>query len=371
MKVIHTISSIDKSSGGTSSYMQLLAGELTKYASITILTTKSPNPLTLAEGVPIVFKNKTSYLGTFLRNPEEIDLFHGNGLWQLPVHKMSIAARLANKPYIISPHGMLEPWALGVNKWKKDIALKLFQDRDLRRASCIHATASSEAENIRNLGFGNPLAVIPNGINLNEFFVNSVSQETRKKTMLFLSRIHPKKGIELLIEAWSSLNKSLKENWKVEIAGMGEITYIETLIRLIRKKNLSDEIKIIGPLFGGEKISAYQRCNLFVLPTYSENFGIVVAEALASRKPVITTKGTPWKELDTHHAGWWIDVGVEPLVMALNEALSLPESERRVMGNNGRKLVEEKYSIEFVAMQMITLYEWILGKGIKPDFVYL
>jgi len=134
---------------------------------------------------------------------------------------------------------------------------------------------------------------------------------------------------------------------------------------------LSKEIRIIGPQFGESKLATYHRADLFVLPTYSENFGIVVAEALSCGIPVITTKGTPWEELNSCNAGWWIELGVEPFVEALKQSMQLSDEERQVMGQNGRSLVEEKYSIESVAAKMIRLYTWILKGGEKPEFVYL
>ncbi len=118
---------------------------------------------------------------------------------------------------------------------------------------------------------------------------------------------------------------------------------------MLNKNGLNEEIKIIGPQFGNDKLAAYHRADLFVLPTYSENFGIVVAETMACGIPVITTKGTPWEELNTNNAGWWIDIGATPLAEALQKALQTSEAERLQMRQNGRKLVEENYSIESVA----------------------
>lgn len=264
---------------------------------------------------------------------------------------------------------MLEPWALQQNTFIKGVFLKLYQYEDLAQATCLHATAQMEAENIRNLGLKNPIAIIPNGIDLAEFPLPKYKTEKNKKTLLFLSRIHPKKGIELLIDAWQEQDATIRQQWHVEIAGNGEENYINSLQTKINNNDLQEEIRIIGALFGVDKLAAYHRADLFVLPTYSENFGIVVAEALACGVPVITTNGTPWEELNTRNAGWWIDIGVQPLVETLNKALQLSESERREMGKKGRKLVEENYSIQAVAEQMIQLYKWLLGKAPCPEFV--
>jgi len=190
-----------------------------------------------------------------------------------------------------------------------------------------------------------------------------------KRTVLFLSRIHPKKGIEILIEAWSKLDISIRQNWQIKIAGNGDDNYILNLKKLIEDMGLENEIFIIGPQFNLDKLNVLQTSDLFVLPTYSENFGIVVLEALANCIPVITTKGAPWEDLKIHGAGWWIDIGVDPLVIALTEALQLENSKLHHMGMNGRKLVENNYTIEIVAQKMIKLYEWVLGKSTAPEFI--
>lgn len=374
MNVLQTISSIDKNAGGTSTYLQLMTNELVSHIKVDIATLKSKHPLQINSKASIYFAdpNLLDYsidLKNYLKQIES-DLFHGNGLWQYPVHAMAVAARQRNIPYIISPHGMLEPWAINTGKWKKKVAMILFQRRDLANANCIHATASMEAKNIRKLGFKNPIAVIPVGITLSEFPQKITNKEKVKKTVLFLSRIHPKKGIELLIEAWKKLDKSITANWQVEIAGNGDATYIATLQKLITNFSLQNEIQIIGPQFGANKLATYHRADLFVLPSYCENFGIVVAEALACGVPVITTKGTPWEELNTLHAGWWIDIGVVPLIDALSQAMLLTDTEMQQMGLNGRKLIEENYSIELVAFKMIEVYEWLLNKAEKPKFIY-
>jgi glycosyltransferase involved in cell wall biosynthesis len=282
---------------------------------------------------------------------------------------MTIVAKDKQKPYIITPHGMLEPWVLNYGKWKKKVAMQLFQYKDIENAACLHATSQIEAENIRNLGFKNPIAVIPNGIAISEFTMPEIRKVKAKKTLLFLSRIHPKKGIELLISAWSRVNHSIRRDWQINIAGNGESKYIATLYQLIKDKKLENEIHIIGPQFGANKLKAYHSADLFVLPTFSENFGLVVAEALACGIPVITTKGTPWDELITHDAGWWINMGLEPLVEVLTNALALSDMKRYEMGQNGRKLVEQKYTIESVTNNMIRLYKWILNSDSKPEFV--
>lgn len=376
MKIIHVISSIDLSAGGPSKSVSDLAFHQARLGhEVTIFTKASLSPYFRESPHPslkIRFVNGISFKKELknLLAQERFDLLHGHGIWQMPVHWMSKQAQSSHTPYIISPRGMLEPWALNVGKCKKKLALALYQRKDLENASCIHATAEMEAENIRKLGFTNPIAVIPNGIDLAEFPSLEEKGIKEKRKILFLSRIHPKKGIELLIQAWHKMGTNLRKDWEIEIAGNGEDAYVASLEKLIREFGLSEEIKITGSQFGEAKLQAYQRADLFVLPTYSENFGIVVAEALACGVPVITTKGTPWEELNSRDAGWWIDIGVDPLVKAMENALVLSDSQLQEIGKNGRLLVEEKYSIQAVAAQMLKLYLWVLKGEDKRQFVF-
>ncbi len=376
MEIVHFINTIDLNSGGPSKSVSDLALNQSLLGHKVIIFTNSSAKPYLSESphknLHLEFAKSPKSFSNELRkyvDSNDFDLLHGHGIWQMPVHYMAQIAKRNKIPYLITPRGMLEPWALNEGKWKKKLALALYQRNDLAKADCIHATALMETENIRKLGFKNPVAVIPNGIDISEFPLLVERKQKDKKTLLFLSRIHPKKGIELLIEAWGKLPPNTRRGWQVEIAGNGEDSYIASLQQQIEFKKLTDECKIIGPQFGADKLAAYHRADLFVLPTYSENFGIVVAEALACGVPVITTKGAPWQELHTHKAGWWIEIGATPLAETLSQALQLPEEERQIMGQNSRKLVKEKYSIEAVAQQMIELYEWVLNKSEKPKFI--
>ena len=379
MKITHVISSIDSSSGGPSrSVTHLLSSLGEDFPSLTIAlhTAKSEKPIIQhfkETNIDLIFCEAVN-LGKLAGLEKALllskaNLFHGQAIWDLPVHQMAKTARKLKVPYMITPRGMLEPWSLQQKRLKKQLALKLYQYKDLRLATCLHATAPMEAESIRALGLMNPIAVIPNGIPLEDFKTKDFNTVKASKKILFLSRIHPKKGIELWIEAWSQLPAKIIHNWSIDIIGNGEATYIEKLQNSIAQKGLSKSIHIKAPLDGKEKMQAYQNAQLFVLPTYSENFGIVVAEALACGTPVITTKGTPWEDLETYQCGWWVNVGVDALKATLEEVLQLPQEQWVLMGKNGRQLIEQKYSMQAVAKQMYALYQWIIEKGDMPAFV--
>lgn len=381
MKVLHSISSIDKTAGGTAVYMQLLGNALASKVDLKVATTHSLSPLQFSEMTEVFFSKRTfpyfgKYAASYHRMLEtlEPDILHGNNLWEYPVHAMAAYATKNRIPYLISPHGTLEPWALHSKKLKKQMALLLYQRSDLQHAHCLHATAPTEAESIRNLGFKNPIAILPNGINLAEYVLSekTVAKKNNfsKKTFLFLSRIHPIKGIEMLLEAWQKIENAQKADWQIIIAGNGDPKYIQTIQEKIRDKKMTHEIKMIGPLFGDEKTHAVSNAEIFILPTYSENFGIVIAEALACKTPVITTQSAPWSDLITHNCGWWTETNPNSIAQAMENAMLLTEAKRMEMGENGRNLIEQKYNIDKIADHFIHLYRWLLKQDDKPSFVY-
>jgi glycosyltransferase involved in cell wall biosynthesis len=228
----------------------------------------------------------------------------------------------------------------------------------------LHATSNSEATNLRHFFPDLPIAMIPLGIDLppNSIF-NSPLPEKPKKTILFLSRIHEKKGLLNLVEAWARVQP---RNWELIIAGPNEKGYQGTIEKRIQDLKLTDTVSFLGEVVGYSKWELYRQADVFVLPTLSENFGIVVAEALACATPVITTKGAPWSELDTHRCGWWIEIGVTPLVETLQEAMLLSDEQRKEMGQRGRMLIESKYTWQQTTKQMLEVYRWVLDGGKRP-----
>lgn len=375
MEVLHYIPSIDRTSGGVGSYMQLLSKELGRLVDLHIITHASENELSI-DNAQIHYIQDAHFLFSKARREfnqiiDEIkpDIFHTNCCW-LPLSALTLLwAKKKGYKTIYTPHGMLEPWILKRNYlWKKFPAMLLYQKKALRMTDIIHSTAESEKLNIQKLNLNSQLAVIPNGIDIREIQLKPMWE--KNKRILFLSRIHPKKGINFLIEAAAILRNQL-EDYEILIAGEGDESYINDLKDLAKKKGVSNIVQFIGGVYGEEKWNLYKTSDIFVLPTYSENFGIVVAEALASGTPVITTKGTPWEELNTHNCGWWTEIGTEATTQALEDFLSKSAMSLQQMGLNGRRLVEENYAMPVIAQKMLRLYEWVLHGGEKPEFVYL
>ena len=287
-------------------------------------------------------------------------LIHDHGIWLPQNHITAAIARRYRIPRIVTIHGMLEPWALKHRAWKKCIAWHLFQFYDLKTATVIHATSEREGRTIKRILPHVPVIVIPLGVDAPKLLA-STPKNTSLKRALFLGRIHPVKGLVNLIEAWRRINCN---DWTLVLAGNDDSRYASTVQDNIEKYNLSSNIEWIGAVTGERKWTLYRESDLFILPSLSENFGIVVAEALACGIPVITTKATPWYNLVTHQCGWWVDIGVDPLVEALREAMSLSPQERQVMGDRGRKLIETHYTWEQTARKFSEVYQGILAK--KP-----
>lgn len=357
MRALHIIQSISRSNGGPSRSVQGLVAGLNSAGVEAWLLTLQKCEKPWVEGVSHFVSGEPLENVLVQIKPQ---IVHLHGIWDLELHRCAVICRRWNIPYIIAPRGMLEPWSLQQKWLKKRIARWLYQDKDLRFAAALHATAESEAEQFRALGFKNPIVVSPNGVNVPKNF--SRAERGEKRRVLFVSRMHPKKGVMELVEAW---NKLVVSGWVCELVytvnGNLEREYEAKVKARVKELGLENQFRFTGALNDDEKWQAYGRADLFVLPTYSENFGIVVAEALWAGVPVITTKGTPWQELETRECGWWIDTGVDPLVETLRKALVVSRQSLVEMGERGRKLVEEKFTWDAVVAKMIEGYKEVLN----------
>lgn len=359
MKVIHFIAGIDKTEGGTTEYMRLLCSELKKHTELIVATRISPDPINI-NGVTIKFF-KISVVRWFsmmkefyvFLEKEKPCLVHINGIWSPQNWAFQYVAQKLGIKVILSPHGMLEPWIMAHHPLKKKIALLLYQKKAIQKAVYLHATAQMEAKNIQALGFTKPICIIPNGINLKD--VKAIKNNYGTRKMVFLSRIHPKKGVELLLEAWRNTDTN---GWVLEIAGNGNENYV---MNLNQSAQDLQNVHFVGAKYGEAKWNFLRSADVLILPTHSENFGIVVVEALAVGVPVITTRETPWEDLEIYQCGWWINLSISNLEKTIAKVTHTPPDILKMMGNHGRSLVSEKYEIKAVINKIIDLYQKVLN----------
>lgn len=380
MRICLFTATIDKKGGGPSRSVPILAKGLDRVGvDVTLMTGESDDMNTHA------IDNSGVKLVSFPRNLSEkqleklllegkYDLIHGQGIWMPLYHKMCRIARRNKIPYMMTPRGALEPWCYYDHRFlvriKKMIAMAVYQRKDIERAACVLTTALMESNSLCDLGFTNvPKAIIPNGIEIDDYPCRADDEEIKlKKQVMFLSRIDPKKGLDILIDAWVNVHKQYPE-WNVVIAGNGNENYIAELRTQIERNKLTDCVQIFPPVFGKKKYQLYIESQLFVLPTHSENFGMVIAEALACGVPVITTKGTPWQIIEDKRVGWWIDLSRENLEATLLNALSTPRATLFNMGKRGAQLVRERFHYVEVAKKLLEVYEWIVNSAEKPATV--
>jgi len=367
MKILHTIPGLTIESGGPSqSVFNTLKGLRQQGVDASILTflPKDNEKMLFDDSFVTALPCGITRFAYSLKYKKHIesftgDIIHSHGLWQYPTHISSVIARRKTIPYIITPRGMLYPHALNYSKNIKKLLMQVWFKKDINFANCIHATCKPELEHLRKFGIINPIAIIPNPVVIpNEPY----TQQKHKNQIGFIGRIHPIKNIETLISAFDRANTN---EYELVIIGDGDDEYIQSLKKISEKK-----IKFVGFLDGNAKDEMMSNFSFLVLPSHSENFGMVVPEALIKGIPVIASKGTPWEELNTHLCGWWVENDVDTLTKTIETAINTTENERLEMGENGRKLVINNYSVDVVAKKMTKLYEWILKGDEKPEFVF-
>jgi glycosyltransferase involved in cell wall biosynthesis len=318
--------------------------------------------VTLAAGCPVrrLIGTEAEALDSF----GKVDVVHDNGIWLPHNHRLAKLSATRRIPRVVSTRGMLEPWAKKHKQWKKHVAWKLYQRRDLKRACCHHATAEAEARNVQGLELGVPVRVIPNGIDVPESDPIVVSPEDAKKKQrgkkiaLFLGRINPKKGLPMLVEAWARVRP---EGWLLQIAGPDEAGHRIQVAKAVSACGLCDVVSFVGAIDAQQKQSVFHGASLFVLPTHSENFGMAIAEALAHSLPVLTTTGAPWSILSERGCGWWVDPTVDGIAEGLRRSTSHDLETLRVMGERGRELVAAEFGWDHLAAQYLSMYEDCLG----------
>ncbi len=306
-----------------------------------------------------------------------LDLLHVHGLWMYPSVASHRWRQRQQKPTIITPHGMLDPWAVRNARWKKRLAGWLYENAHLRGAACLHALCASEAEAIRAYGLRNPICIIPNGIDpLADLPANpppwAASLPTDAKVLFYLGRLHPKKGLSHLLRAWAAVrSESGQAVWHLVIAGWDQGGHEAKLKAQAQQLGISTRVHFVGPQFGVAKHAGYRHADACILPSLSEGLPMTVLEAWSHGLPVLMTPQCNLPEGFQTQAALRIDPEPERIAQGLTALFAMPDHERTAMGEHGRALVAQRFTWSHIAQQMLSVYRWVLGQGDKPDYVYL
>lgn len=375
MNIIHVINSMSTACGGPARTTLLTLRGLQNLGMDVKLLTNQPGPgeVPVSEESFINYlsysrfhNNRFGYSTAFEKALKKIyvaDIYHIQGIWQYSGYVTARYAQKVHRPYLITLHGTLYPEALSQSSLIKKTAMSIFQRRQLQQAACIHATCREEMEHYRSLGFTNPVAVVPCPMECSEKIAPVYPDG--KKRIGYLGRIHPRKRIERLLEVWRRLN----EPGELLIMGDGDPVYMKFLKDEVKRMQLR-QVRFAGFVVGDEKNGLLASLTCLVVPSDFENCGIITPEALLQETPVIATTGSPWQELNTHSCGWWVDNDVDTLTETVRKVLSLDKGMLQEMGKRGRQLVLDKYSMDVVSRQMTELYNWILKKQCKPNFIF-
>lgn len=283
---------------------------------------------------------------------------HSHGLWSPLNHALAQAARREGLPLVVSVHGMLLPWARQNRKWRKDIAWALYQRRDLARADAIHVTSREECLATRAEIASDRILEIPFGVALPGLAQAALAPEgSRSRRLLFLGRVHPIKNLTGLIEAFALADVP---GWTLLIVGPDEVGHRAGLVRRAAELGVQDRVSFGEAVYGQDKDALLAAVDALILPSFSENYGAVVAEALAAGRPVIASTGTPWCEVSTERCGWWVDPAAESLSGAMRALAATSPQELGMMGMRGREYASRRLAWSFCAGRMAALYRSLL-----------
>ncbi len=373
MRVIQTIAGTQLDHGGTSRSVPALCDALVDVGVDNHLVTARPYDESIkcnyprdSQRVHVAIESRVvrqwgvgaqfcQSLSTLVNGQDAVAV-HDHAVWLASNHAIAKFCRRHRTARVVSPRGMLGLWAMGNGKWKKRLAWHLYQRADLASATAFHATSEQEAAEIRSLGFLQPIAVIPNGLDIPIALPTKRVQGFRQA--LFLSRIHPKKGLANLVRAWKAA--AISDDWRLVIAGPDENGHQREIAALIRDLGLDDQISFAGPVDDSDKWQRYVDSDIFILPSFNENFGIVIAEAMAAGLPVITSTGTPWKILQDSAMGWWVEPNVGSITAALRDATTRSKSSLVEMGCRASAYVRRTYSWRETATRLSEFYMRLL-----------
>lgn len=301
------------------------------------------------------------------------DILDVEGLWRYPHLLMDTWKRHTGKPIVCSPHGMLDPYIIREQGKLKRIISNIFFQKALDSVSCWRALCKAEMDDIRAYGQKEPVAIIPNGVHLPVNYHKTIADDG-KKHLLYLGRLHPKKGVDLLLKAIVAIRKKkpgLLCNWHVDIVGWDHENTKAGLDKLIVEGEISTLVTMHGGVFGKAKEKLLSQSSAYILPSHGEGLPMSVLEAWSWHLPVIMTRECRIPEGFERKAAICIEDNVDSVVDGLIRLFFMSDDELHKMGDNGRILVETCFTWQLAAKKMIHLYDWLLGNACKPDFVYM
>lgn len=382
MKILHVVSSVWRGGGGTSEVVSRLCRALKEGGhDVTLAAMRNPNlsdaaSAAIATGVdykafPRIKRPQSLAISpVFSREVKRLvsdaDVIHLHGCWMYPPWVAGWAAQKEGKPYLMMPHGSLNPEALRTSRWKKRIVGMMIERPLLRRADGIVATSEFEAEGIRAYGVNGRMHIMPIGLDTKAIdqgersvgLLNRLGCNARKKQLLFLSRISPGKGLDMLADAWRRINHV---GWQLHIVGPDDRGYADVVKEIYKEYIVDGSVVVSGPIYGNDKFDLLKSADAFVLPTRSENWSIAVAEAMAAKLPVVCTKGAPWDCIERVNAGKWVDISSDGIAMGLERIMNLTDDERHSMGEHGRMWVEQNLNWDIIVKNLVAFYEDIIN----------
>lgn len=367
MKLLLGVPDLDLASGGVAAVAQRLAGELAAQShSVTLAYSVDPSQprLPLPDGVrALEYPRAGSGWQRWRRAREQLrdwiaaerpDLLHDHGVWSPENAAFQGAALAAGRPLVQEPCGMLQDWPLQQSRRKKQLAWALYQRRLIAGSASVIVTCEDERrETAARLPAGPELLHIPHGVD----YPDPLPPLPRQRRAAYLGRLHPKKQVDVLLRAWARLRPA---GWEFHIAGGGEPEHVRELHTMVERERLGDTVRFLGPVQGEAKTALLAGSQLFLQPSLQENFGLAIAEALAHGLPVITTRATPWAEIETNHCGWWIGTDEEAVQTAMDKALALSADSLAGMGRRARQLAA-RYSWAETTRQTVAAYQRALA----------
>lgn len=372
MKIVEVIPFIGAESSGPAYYIKNMCASLQTAGGEVELHTL--NPLPREEFNFRIFGYTRHRFPVFAlgRSPEmkralqktiaDADIVHNNGLWMMPNIYPGLLARRRQRILVTSPHGTLAPFALGRSRWKKQLVAWLGQNEALAMTALFHATCEKEYREIRAAGFRQPVAIIPIGMD----FIDAVPAKDERRKFVFFGRIHPVKAVDRLLQAWSMVANSFPQ-WDFIIAGP-ESDFSAKLQEITEKEKIP-RVFFPGEINGNAKYELLANADCYALTSHTENFGVTVAEALASGTPVLVSSTIPWHEVTEHDCGWVSPNEPQALANAMREIFAIPRPKLEAMGQNGKQWIRRDFAWRNIGEKMLMTYQWLLGKGVKPEWI--